>query len=165
MVKQKKPAVIEAEQSGEMLQHKKRAFLAAYRLCGSITKAAEISDIARKTHYEWMKDEDYQRAFADAHEEAGDYLEQEARRRAVDGVDEPVFYKGKKCGEVTKYSDTLLIFLLNGLKPEKYKQRTTTEHSGKVAHEHTFDPGTIDGISSVIARIAAKGIPPGAQQN
>ena len=49
--------------------------------------------------------------------------EDEAVRRAHDGVDEPVFYQGKACGVVRKYSDTLLIFLLKGRRPEKYRDR------------------------------------------
>lgn len=50
-------------------------------------------------------------------------LEDEAHRRAFDGVDEPVFYKGEDCGAVKKYSDTLAIFLLKAHAPEKYRER------------------------------------------
>ena len=51
------------------------------------------------------------------------------RRRAVEGVEEPVgWYKGEAGGVVRKYSDTLLIFLLKGRKPEMYRERY--EHSG-----------------------------------
>jgi hypothetical protein len=65
----------------------------------------------------------YAAEFADAHEHACDSLEVEARWRATDGVDEPVFYKGEVCGTVRRYSDTQLIFLLKGAMPEKYKDR------------------------------------------
>jgi hypothetical protein len=53
-------------------------------------------------------------------------LEDEAVRRAVDGVRKPIFYKGKPiriCGEIvyeTEYSDTLLIQLLKAYYPEKF---------------------------------------------
>jgi hypothetical protein len=77
-----------------------------------------------------MVDPDYQAEFEEAHKEACDRLEQEARRRAVEGVDEPVFYKGEHCGVVRKYSDTLLIFLLNGAMPHKYKSRFSGKVSG-----------------------------------
>lgn len=113
-----------------MTQHKKggrsakqRAFLAAYAETGNITAAAKLSKVARKTHYRWLDDQAYSADFADAHEQACDALEAEARRRAHDGVDEPVFYKGSVCGAVRRYSDTLLIFLLKGAMPEKYKDR------------------------------------------
>ena len=120
----------------ERLQHKKgltarqKAFLAAYAKCGNITTAAELVPIARKTHYAWMENPEYAEAFGLATEEAAQRLEAEARRRAEEGVEEPVFYKGKKCGVVTKYSDTLLIFLLKGAMPDKYKERTSTELTG-----------------------------------
>ena len=105
-------------------QTKKRAFLAAYAEVGTITRAAEIAGVERKSHYLWMaKDPAYVEAFAAAGEQAGDRLEQEARRRAIEGVTEPVWYRGQKVGEVQKYSDTLLIFLLKGAKPEKYAEK------------------------------------------
>ena len=51
-------------------------------------------------------------------------LEREARRRAVEGVEEPVgFYKGEPSAYVRKYSDTLLIFLMKGARPDKYRDR------------------------------------------
>jgi hypothetical protein len=42
-----------------------------------------------------------------------------------------VFYKGRRVAKVRKYSDTLLIFRLNGLRPEKYKRIERHEHTGK----------------------------------
>lgn len=47
-------------------------------------------------------------------------LEAEARRRAVDGVDEPVFYQGEECGSKKVYSDSLLKTMLAANLPEKY---------------------------------------------
>ena len=116
--------------SNEIKHPKKRAFISAYAECGTITRAAEIANIERCTHYAWMKDDpDYVKACEAAYEQAGERLEEEARRRAVDGVEKPVFYQGKKCGVVNEYSDTLLIFLLKGAKPEKYKERISNEVS------------------------------------
>jgi len=107
---------------------KKEAFLTALSECGMITLAAEIAGIARSTHYRWLEeDPDYPALFIAATEQAGERLEQEARRRAVEGVKEDVYYQGKPCGVVTKYSDTLLIFLMKGAMPEKYKERISSE--------------------------------------
>ena len=51
---------------------------------------------------------------------AADILEDEVDRRAVEGVEKPVgWHKGKPGGYVREYSDTLLIFLLKGDRPEK----------------------------------------------
>jgi hypothetical protein len=104
-------------------------FLEAYALDGTIMHAAKRAGINRKTHFRWMKEAEYAQRFLAAQEEAADLLEREARRRALVGVDEPVFYKGVQCGAVRKYSDVLLIFLLKGLRPEKYRERF--EHTGE----------------------------------
>ena len=110
---------------------KKAAFLAALAEVGNITQAAEIAGIDRKTHYIWMKnDPDYSAAYEAAMEQAADRLEQEARRRAVEGVAKPVFYQGRQVGVVQEYSDTLLIFLLKGARPEKYAERYDQRISG-----------------------------------
>jgi hypothetical protein len=106
------------------------AFLAAIRTTGNVSQAAAAAGIGRRTHYGWINDPEYATAFDDAMEEASDVLEAEAWRRAKDGVDEPVFYQGIECGAVRKYSDTLLIFLLKGARPEKYRERVDMNHKG-----------------------------------
>lgn len=64
--------------------------------------------------------------------EAGtDRLEDEAFRRAAIGVVEPVFYQGKECGTVRKYSDSLLMFLLKARRAETYRERGNIELTGK----------------------------------
>jgi hypothetical protein len=67
----------------------------------------------------------YAAAFADAVEEAADRLESEARRRAVSGTLEAIYYKGAQIGTLKKFSDGLLIFLLKGSRPEKYSEHHT----------------------------------------
>lgn len=115
--------------SEQQKRARQAAFLTAYAATGIITKACEASETGRTTHYDWMQDEEYAEAFRLAGEAAADLLEEEARRRAVEGVEEPVgWYQGQPGGYVRRYSDTLLIFMLKGAKPEKYKDRH--EHSG-----------------------------------
>lgn len=117
----------------KILHPKKRAFLAAYVRVASITKAAEIAGISRESHYEWKaSDPDYARAFEAAKQIACETLEDEAVRRAHEGVDEPVYQGGQLVGTIRKYSDTLLIFLMKGAMPEKYKDRVSNEISGSM---------------------------------
>lgn len=113
-----------------MKERNQAVFLAAYRESGNIRLACEVAGLTRTTHYAWLKeDPDYAERFKYAQMEAAELLEEEARRRAVEGVDEPVgWYQGSPGGTVRRYSDTLLIFLLKGAKPEKYRERY--EHSG-----------------------------------
>lgn len=126
------------------LQQKKKAFLAAFAEVGNITRAAEVAGISRAMHYDWLKDDpDYPDLFQAADQQACDRLEQEARRRAVEGTLKPVFHKGEECGVVREYSDTLLIFLMKGAMPDKYKDRVTNEVTGKDGGplEVVFMPG------------------------
>ena len=71
----------------------------------------------------FKEDAEYAEAFKESHQEACDNIEAEMRRRAIEGVQKPVFYKGEVCGYITEYSDTMLAMLANGFMPEKYKQK------------------------------------------
>jgi hypothetical protein len=109
------------------------AFLAAFRETGNVSLSAAAAGIERTTHYKWLDDDGYRARFDLAQDDAVDVLEAEARRRAVEGVDEPVgWYQGVAGGTVRKYSDTLLIFLMKGAAPHKYRERHDVEHSGSI---------------------------------
>jgi hypothetical protein len=106
---------------GEQFPHltlNQRALLAAFSEVGTIVRAAESSGIARANHYTWINDPVYRRAFERAKREVADSLEAEARRRAVEGVRKPIFYKGEICGWETLYSDSLMVTLLKGADPK-----------------------------------------------
>src|ERR1035438_4189978 len=109
--------------------HQKR-FLEAFEVSCSIQKAARWANIHRQTHYDWLrKDATDPARFAEARERATQTLEDEAVRRAVEGVRRPVLYRGKQVyiqGEPLfdiEYSDQLLIRLLEAYNPEKYGRR------------------------------------------
>lgn len=127
----------------------KERFLEAFRANGNITVAAQEVGISRRLHYTWLeedRDGSYTQAYADATESAADLLEAEARRRAVDGVEEPVgWYKGEPGGTVRRYSDTLLIVLLK----MRGRFRDGVEHTGPgggpITIEHLVAPRRIGG--------------------
>ena len=108
---------------------KQIAFLAAYAELGIITAACKIAGCSPDSVSRWKWEPEFAVSFAGAHEQACDALEAEARRRAVEGTDEPVFYKGAECGNIRKYSDNLLMFILKGARPEKYAERQKVEVS------------------------------------
>lgn len=89
---------------------------------GNVSTACVMCGVSRTAAYA-HKNED--KEFSDLWEESLDMsidlMEAEARRRAVEGVLEPVFYQGQECGLIRKYSDTLLMFLLKGNKPDKFR--------------------------------------------
>jgi hypothetical protein len=103
-------------------------FLAAMAGTGNASVAAKAAGIGRRTAYDYKeKDEAFRDAWDAAAEESTDVLELEARRRALKGVDEPIFRGKSQVGTVKKYSDTLLIFLLKGNRPEKFRDNYDIE--------------------------------------
>lgn len=103
----------------------RRAFLAAYAECGgNITEAALIVGMSRNAYYSksWLNDTDFQACLPLAHRMALDAMEDEARRRAITGWEEPTgWYKGVAGGTIRRFSDTLMQTLLKGNIPEKYR--------------------------------------------
>jgi len=108
-------------------------FLKAFAEHGLVIEAAAAAGVGRSTVYdERQKNESFALAWADIEEWTTEEMEHEARRRAVLGVDKPVFFKGEQCGKVREYSDTLLIFMLKARKPETYRETVGIHHSGKI---------------------------------
>lgn len=142
---------------------KQEAFLKAFAGNGNVRLSCEIAKVGRATHYEWLKaDVEYAARFKSAQEDAAEALEEEARRRAVEGVLEPAgWYQGSPGGNVRRYSDTLLIFLLKGAKPEKYRERTelTGKDGGPIETSDVSlltDDERAERIASLLARAEAR---------
>lgn len=121
-----------------------KPFIAALRETGVIRDACEAAKIHRATAYQHKLDNpDFSKQWDEAIEDSADLLEREAVRRARIGVKEPVIHQGQMSGVwidsegervaegtpgarfvplcITKYSDTLLIFLLKGMRPKKWR--------------------------------------------
>ena len=120
----------------EIYHPRQRAFLAAYCVCGTITRAADFAGICAVTHRNWLlNNPDYAKAFERAKQIFADRLECEILERALHGWEEPVIHHGKLCTyidnatgkerplTVRKKSDRLLMFAAKALLPEKYRDR------------------------------------------
>jgi hypothetical protein len=87
----------------------KKAFLTALENTGTIRTAAKAANVHYTTVYREKKDDpDFAAAWENSIEVAADTLEDEARKRAFAG------------------SDVLLIFLLKGMRPEKFRESRST---------------------------------------
>lgn len=88
-------------------------FLKALAESGNVGLSCTSASVGRSTVYGWRaKDQAFAGEWDTALEAAGDVLEAECRRRAVEGVEEPIMHQGRQVGTVRKYSDLLLIFLM-----------------------------------------------------
>jgi hypothetical protein len=108
-------------------------FLNEFAACGTVTRSCRAAKVGRRTVYDWLaRDEQFQALYQEALEDAIDALEAEARRRAVEGVLEPVFQGGVQVGTIRRYSDSLLTMLLKGRRKDVFSDRhELTRKDGK----------------------------------
>lgn len=115
----------------QLTPKKKEIFLEALAECGCVSHAANEAKFSRVRFYqERLIDTEFAERWDDALNIGNGAVDDEIYRRAVEGWDEPVFYKGDVCGTVRKYSDTLLIFLAKARRPNTYRDNIKIEHSG-----------------------------------
>jgi hypothetical protein len=99
----------------------------------SVAGAAREAGVHRATPYGWREaDPEFAQAWDVAREAGTDLLEDEAWRRAYDGTERPVYQQGGLVGKTREHSDLLLIFLLKGRRPEKYRDNSKVELTGNV---------------------------------
>lgn len=133
--------VIEGKNISQIEEPKKARMLQCYAETGSITDAAKAAGISPGTHYHWKKNDPlYLAALAEAEEAIGDRLEAIARERAMSGK-----------------SDLLLIFLLKGQKPDKYRDQ-------KVQHDYKFKFELPPGMEEELRARNAKPVKTGKSQ-
>jgi hypothetical protein len=90
----------------------------------NVSEACRAAGIARSTAHDWRAvDAEFMRRWDEAIETAKDALEAEARRRAVEGWQEPVYQQGRQVGTIQRYSDRMLEVLLKGHKPQ-FRERS-----------------------------------------
>lgn len=111
-------------------KQKQTAFLAKLEEVANVTIACKRTKIPRRTIYNWAEtDELFKVEYEKSVKIAIELLKDEAKRRAFQGVKEPVYHNGQRVGAVIKYSDTLLIFLLKCLGGDEFKTTVRNEHS------------------------------------
>lgn len=142
-------------------QRLKRRFIEHFREYGNITLGARHVGIDRTTVYWWQEhDEQFALAFREAELQSTEILEAEARRRGVEGVESttPLYHKGELLDTIveTKYSDTLLIFLLKARNPAKYRDNSHVELTGRDGGPIDIDLSTTERLTGRIAQLAAR---------
>ena len=99
------------------------AFLSSLQTTGIVAWAAKAAKVGRQTVYDHMKaDPDFAKRCEEAVGMAEDSLEEEVMRRALEGEQVPVYFRGKVVGQITRKSDTLLMFALNSLRRRRERK-------------------------------------------
>jgi len=136
---------------------KKEALLTALAESGNVSEACNQAGVPRRTAYHWRsKEPGFAEAWAKAAAIGVEALEDEARRRAFRGWEEPVFYQGNATGAVRRFSDVLLIFLLKGAKPEKYRDNVTADVNSRdlTSERELTDTERTSRVAALLARHA-----------
>ena len=103
------------------------AFLAKFSKTHLLCASADAAGISPQAVEQWRHEVDghsgtlntfnFPKRFAMASLRYQETLDAEIDRRAVQGIDKPVFYKGEKVDTVKEYSDNLLMFRRKKLDP------------------------------------------------
>ena len=112
-------------------------YLAALAEHGIRTDAALVAKIDRVNVWRREKsDPEFAALVEEAMEQAADKLEREARRRAIEGVEEPVYQGGQLVGTKLVFSDNMLGLLLKGRRKKVFADRTeiTGADGGAIKH-------------------------------
>ena len=152
-----------------LVEVKKLKFLEAYAVTGVIGPAVKAADISRSTYYNWIRDDEaFDLAVKMAFEDAVDIAESAVVNRGVEGIEEPVFYKGEPIWKrdpetgsiltdddfnpipftVNKTSDRLLEFYLAANR-KKYNAKQALEITGPGDHTD----GDPDNLTVTIIRV------------
>jgi len=118
------PAREDFESYRDFTNSMKKRFCEQLAEHGNVGYAISLLNLKRKDVYaERRASEEFRAQWDEALLIGIDALEDEASRRAFQGVLEPVYYLGKVVGHTRKFSDNIAMFLLRGAKPEKYRER------------------------------------------
>jgi hypothetical protein len=178
----------------KLTPEKLTAFCAALAETCNVGKACTAVGVSRYTAYKWRKDmPDFAEAWDDAMKAGLLALEDEAHRRAFEGVEDPLTHQGQftylwrdkldedgevmrddngmplrepvldangeqKVAAVRKYSDTLAIFLLKAHNPDKYRENSKVELSGRLSVNEMSE----EDMRAELAALVATGVVPTA---
>ncbi|WP_374764277.1 helix-turn-helix domain-containing protein [Yunchengibacter salinarum] len=139
-----------ARTTQKLTSRRRQRFLDALANGLSVSGAARMAGVSRQALYRLRaRDDAFRAAWADGLASGADRIEDEAVRRAVDGVEKPVFRGGQIVGHVRDYSDTMLMFLLKARRPDRYQAKAAD--TGKT--DATPDPleGSRDALYAKLA--------------
>lgn len=125
--------------------------------CGNVHDAARQADLTTKQIRKFRRNNPRaEQAFQEALDMGTDAIEAELHRRAVAGIMEPVFYKGRRVNTVRKKSDVLLMFLLKSRRPHIYRDNAPLPAQDPDDDEFNNEESAAEAIARQLARLAER---------
>jgi hypothetical protein len=148
----------------KLTRERQERFLNALGETGIVSAAVEIAGVSRTRVYELRKrDASFAAGWEEAEERAADALEAEARRRAVEGTQEPLVSAGRIVRDddgqpiaVRRYSDNLLLALLKAHRPARRERSVRFQLP---ALQSAAD--AVGAMAAITAGVAAGEVTPG----
>ncbi|WP_454884773.1 hypothetical protein [Sphingomonas oryzagri] len=141
-----------AERHDAITPARKRRFIEALAATGSVSEAARQAGVSRQSFYALRADgtdEVLAMAWDRAPAAATDILANVAYERAIDGVEEPVFWRGELVGTRRRYNDRLLMQLLRVRNPSEFAP--LSDQRGWYTE---IVPGAAPGLAELLDEIA-----------
>lgn len=111
----------------------KDTFLESVRRTGLVAKSAKAAGTnSRRIKTECESDKEFAAEMQESLVIYAETVQEELHRRAMDGVEETVYFQGQECGTKINYSDALLTTLVKAKSPEFREKLSvdTTIHGG-----------------------------------
>lgn len=105
----------------KQLAKRQARFLVKYKQCGHQGDTCRAIGISIDAVWDWRKGKAFNDLFENARAGVAQIYEDEAKRRAVTGVEQDVYFEGRVVGKRTEYSDMLLKTLLQA-NDKRYRQ-------------------------------------------
>jgi len=164
---QRVPATVSAMQT-KLTERRKKVFLAELARHGIIVRAARAASPRASGQYgavrtfkdERDRDPEFAAQWQEAVEAAEAAIEHEIYRRAMEGVEEPIYagkYREKIVGTVRRYSDPLLMFRARALLPA-YRETQAISVNKHVTHN--VDAGVLGDAVAKVAQQMAENLRP-----
>lgn len=125
--------------------------------CGNVHDAARQAELTTKQIRKFRRNNPKaERAFQEALDMGTDAIEAELHRRAVAGIMEPVFYKGRRVNTVRKKSDVLLMFLLKSRRPHLYRDNAPIPEQDPSDDPNNQEESAAEVIARQLNRLAER---------
>lgn len=125
--------------------------------CGNVHDAARQAELTTKQIRKFRRNNPTaEKAFQEALDMGTDAIEAELHRRAVAGIMEPVFYKGRRVNTVRKKSDVLLMFLLKSRRPHLYRDNAPLPEQPENDDLNSNEESAAEAIARQLNRLAER---------